>query len=323
LKLLVTGGAGFVGSHFVEMYSHENEITVIDDLSNGTLGNIKDVRKRIRLLTVDVSKPTVPRMLKTGKVEGIIHLACHPRSFSFKNPTRDVEVNLRATMNVLELARQHDAKLVFTSNSGIYGDPQYLPMDEQHPVNCKTPYDVNKYASELQMRTYRMQYGLRTVVCRLATVYGPRQRVNEKLGWRPVVATFLEYLTQGKRPVVFGDGNQTRDLIYVKDVADGLMKAFNSTHADGEVFNLSTGTETSINTLMGMVTDILGQSVEAEHGPPSVGDLRRMCCSNEKAKKVFGFEIRYPLKEALREYINWYKQNTQQPIKRRKRSQAQ
>lgn len=260
-------------------------------------------------MKTDVSKPTVVRLRGVGKVDGIIHLACHPRSFSFKNPTRDVEVNVRATMNVLELARRHDAKLVFTSNSGIYGDPQYLPMDEQHPINCKTPYDVNKYASELQMRTYRMQYGLRTVVCRLATVYGPHQRVNEKLGWRPVVATFLEYLTQGRRPVVFGDGNQTRDLIYVKDVADGLLKAFNSTKSDGEVFNLSTSKETSINNLLRMITDKLGLTVEAEHGPPSVGDLRRMCCSNEKARTVFGFEIKYPLREALEEYVKWYKQN--------------
>ncbi|MGA2785683.1 MAG: NAD-dependent epimerase/dehydratase family protein [Candidatus Bathyarchaeia archaeon] len=309
MKLLVTGGAGFVGSHFVERSCHENEITVIDDLSNGSLANIKEVRRRIRLMKTDVSKPTVVRLRGVGKVDGIIHLACHPRSFSFKNPTRDVEVNVRATMNVLELARRHDAKLVFTSNSGIYGDPQYLPMDEQHPINCKTPYDVNKYASELQMRTYRMQYGLRTVVCRLATVYGPHQRVNEKLGWRPVVATFLEYLTQGRRPVVFGDGNQTRDLIYVKDVADGLLKAFNSTKSDGEVFNLSTSKETSINNLLRMITDKLGLTVEAEHGPPSVGDLRRMCCSNEKARTVFGFEIKYPLREALEEYVKWYKQN--------------
>lgn len=309
MKLLVTGGAGFVGSHFVELFCHENELTVIDDLSNGSLANIKEVRKRIRLLKIDISNPTVAHSRKIGKVEGIIHLACHPRSFSFKNPTRDVDVNVKATMNVLELARQNDAKLVFTSNSGIYGDPQYLPMDEQHPINCKTPYDVNKYASELQMRTYRMQYGLRAVVCRLATVYGPRQRVNEKLGWRPVVATFLEYLTQGRRPIVFGDGNQTRDLIYVKDVANGLMKAFNSKQADGEVFNLSTGIETSINNLLRMITDALGLSVEAEHGPPSVGDLRRMCCSNEKAKTGFGFEIKYPLKEALEEYAKGYKQD--------------
>lgn len=308
MELLVTGGAGFVGSHFVEQSCDKNKITVIDDFSNGSLENIKAVRKKIRLIRTDVSKPTVVRRRDIGKPDGIIHLACHPRSFSFRNPTRDVEVNVRATMNVLEIARKHDAKLVFTSNSGIYGDPQYLPMDEKHPINCKTPYDVNKYASELQMNTYQKQYGLRTVICRLATVYGPRQRVNEKLGWRPVVATFLEYLTRGKRPIVFGDGNQTRDLIFVKDIVNGLLRAFNSKAADGGVFNLSTGVETPVNDIIKLIGSELGEDIKPEHGPPSIGDLRRMCCSNEKAREVFGFEIKYPLREALKEYVKWYQQ---------------
>jgi UDP-glucose 4-epimerase len=181
-------------------------------------------------------------------------------------------------------------------------------MDENHPIDCKTPYDVNKYSSELQMQTYHKQYGVRTVACRLATVYGPRQRVNERLGWRPVVATFLEYLMKGKQPVVFGDGEQTRDLIYVKDIVDGLWKAFSSTQTNGEAFNLSTGVETSINRLLEKICEALGKKVEATHGPPSIGDLRRMCCSNEKARKVFSFEITYPLEVALKEYIEWYQE---------------
>jgi UDP-glucose 4-epimerase len=209
-------------------------------------------------------------------------------------------------MNVLEVARRSDAKLVFTSNSGIYGDPSYLPMDEQHPINCKTPYDVNKYASELHMRAYQRQYGLATVACRLATVYGPRQRVNEKLGWRPVVATFLERVAKGKRPTIFGDGEQTRDLIYVRDVVDGLVKAFHSNDANGEVFNLGSGTETSINSVLRKICEILGKDIEPERQSPSVGDIRRMCCSNLKAKKTFGFKIKYPLDTALKEYVSWY-----------------
>lgn len=229
------------------------------------------------------------------------------RDPSVSTNQRDVDVNLRATMNMLELARKSDAKMVFTSNSGIYGDPQYLPMDEKHPIDCKTPYDVNKYASELQMLAYRKQYGVRTTVCRLATVYGPRQRVNEKLGWRPIVATFLEYLVKGKQPVVFGDGEQTRDLIYVKDVVDGLMKAFTSKEADGEAFNLGTCVETSVNVLLRTVGEITGKKVDPAQGPPSIGDLRRMCLSIEKAKRTFNFEIKYPLHIALKEYVEWYK----------------
>jgi UDP-glucose 4-epimerase len=305
MKLVVTGGAGFVGSHFVDRFASENEIVVLDDLSNGSISNIANVRRRIKFLRADVSKES--SIAKLGKVDGIFHLACHPRSFSFNKPARDADVNLRSTVNMLELARKSDAKLVFTSNSGIYGDPKYLPMDEKHPVDCKTPYDVNKYASELHMLAYQRQYGVRTVACRLATVYGPRQKVNEKLGWRPVVATFLEYLIKGKQPVVFGDGEQTRDLIYVKDVVDGLMKAFISKEADGEAFNLGTCVETSVNTLLRKIEEITGEKVEPALGPPSIGDLRRMCCSNEKAKKTFNFEIKYPLDIALKEYVEWYK----------------
>lgn len=300
MKLLATGGAGFVGSHVVEKLVKEHEVTVIDDLSNGTLANLRSVRKEIKFTRSDISKESSTR--RVGKVEGIFHLACHPRSFSFDRPARDVDVNMRSTANVLELARKHNAKVIFTSNSGIYGEPKYLPMDESHPIDCKTPYDVNKYASELLIRTYNRQYGLPTVVCRLATVFGPRQRVNEKLGWRPVVATFLERLVKGKRPTIFGDGEQTRDLIYVEDVADGLIKAFKSEETSGEVFNLSTGVETSVNSLLTTIRELLGSNIEPEHGPPSVGDIRRMCYSNSKAVKTFGFSIEHPLQVALKEY---------------------
>lgn len=299
----MTGGAGFIGSHFIERYADKNDIIVMDDLSNGSLANIDSVRTKIKFRKVDISKESSIANLRN--IEGIFHLACHPRSFSFIRPTRDVDVNVRSTINMLELARKTDAKIVFTSNSGIYGDPKYLPMDENHPIDCKTPYDVNKYSSELQMNTYRKQYGIKTVACRLATVYGPRQRVNEKLGWRPVVATFLEYLIQGKRPVVFGDGEQTRDLIYVTDVVQGLMAAFGSKEADGDAFNLSTGIETSVNSLLTKIGENLGKSINLAHGPPSVGELRRMCCSNEKAKRVFNFTINYPLDLALKEYVEW------------------
>jgi UDP-glucose 4-epimerase len=303
LKLLVTGGAGFVGSHLVERIA-ENQVAVFDDLSNGSLSNLKSVRKKVKFLKVDVSKETA--VTKAGKVEGIFHLACHPRSFSFARPAKDVDGNVRSTVNMLELARKSDAKLVFTSNSGIYGEPQYLPIDEKHPIDCKTPYDVDKYAAELQIRAFARQYGLRSTICRLATVYGPRQRVNEKLGWRPAVATFVEYLLAGKSPVVFGDGEQTRDLIYVKDVADGLVKAFESKEADGEIFNLSTGVETSVNSLLNQIMTTTGKKVVPSRGPPSVGDIRRMCYSNEKARRILNFEVKHPLDLALKEYLEWY-----------------
>jgi len=307
LRLLVTGGAGFVGSHLVEALASDHHVVVADDLSNGSMSNLDSVRDKVRFLKVDISKPTAAK--KVGKVDGIFHVACHPRSFSFDRPWRDVEVNLRSTVNMLELARKYDAKMVFTSNSGIYGEPQYLPIDERHPIDCKTPYDVDKYASELQIKAFAKQYALRTVVCRLATVFGPRQRVNERLGWRPLVATFVERMTTGAPPVIFGDGEQTRDLIYVTDVVHGLIGAFNSDRASGETFNISTGVETSVNEVFRMIANILGSAVVPERGSPSVGDIRRMCYSNAKARETFDFEIRYPLSSALKDYVAWCLEN--------------
>ncbi len=303
MRLLVTGGAGFVGSHLVHTLARGNDVVVVDDLSNGSLSNLKNARRKVKFLKTDISKPSV--IGKLGRVDGIFHLACHPRSFSFDRPARDVEVNVKSTINMLELARKCNAKLIFTSNSGIYGEPKYLPIDENHSIDCKTPYDVNKYASELQIKAFERQFGVKAVVCRLATVYGPGQRVNEKVGWRPLIATFIERLATGKRPTIFGDGEQTRDLIYVKDVVDGLVNAFSSTAAEGDVFNLSTGVETSVNSVYHMLLDAFGKHVEPERGPSSVGDVRRMCYSNEKAKKAFGFTIEYPLDSALKDYVAW------------------
>lgn len=297
-----------MGSHLVEnLVAEGNQVIVLDDLSNGSLNNLRAVRKDITLLRLDASKESSIR--KIGKLDGIFHLACHPRSFSFHRPARDVDVNLRSTINMLEVARKHDAKLVFTSNSGIYGEPQHVPMDEEHPIDCKTPYDVNKYASELQIRAFVKEFALKSVVCRLASVYGPRQKVNEKLGWRPVVATFVNCFVTRKPPVVFGDGEQTRDLIYVKDVVDGLVKAFNSEEAEGEAFNLSTGVETSVNCLLQMISDVFGIELHPERGPPSIGDIRHMCYSNLKAQRIFKFEVKYPLSVALKGYVAWARVN--------------
>ena len=307
LRFLVTGGAGFVGSHLVESLTQGNQLVALDDLSNGSLSNLKSAGREVKFLRADASRESV--IARVRRIDGIFHLACHPRSFSFDSPARDVDVNLRSTVNMLELARKKDAKLIFTSNSGIYGEPEYLPVDEKHRIDCKTPYDVNKYASELQIRAYAKEYGLRTVVCRLATVYGPRQRVNEKLGWRPLVATFFERLMSNKPPTIFGDGEQTRDLIYVKDVVDGLIRSFNSKEANGEIFNLGTGTEVSVNDVYRMISEALGKSIEPERGPPSIGDIRRMCYSNLKAKRVFGFEIKYPFAVALKEYVAFVSRN--------------
>ncbi|MBN2073490.1 MAG: GDP-mannose 4,6-dehydratase, partial [Actinobacteria bacterium] len=240
-SILVTGGAGFVGSHLSEYIIEKGgNIVIIDDLSNGSMENLDNIRDEIDFIQFDISgsMSKLKELLVKYKFDGIFNLACFPRSLSLSDPVRDVDVNARGTINILEIARGNHSKVVFTSNSGIYGNPEYLPMDEKHPDKPSTPYDANKLVSEYYLKIYNKIYGLPIAICRLATVYGERQRT--KPGWKPVIPEFVAKVLQNEPPTIYWDGNQTRDLIYVKDVVQGLTKAYTSDTKD-EIFILGTG----------------------------------------------------------------------------------
>ena len=210
-RVLVTGGAGFIGSHLVErLVDLNHEVVVLDDLSNGNLQNLKNVREEINLIKQDVS---VPFLLPDLNV--IFHLACFPRSRSFENPRRDIEVNVIGMINVLELARKNDAEVIFSSNSGIY-DTSRIPIDENTPDDPKTPYDLDKLQAENYMKLYGNTYGIEYVIFRFATVYGPRQNVSPE--WKPVVMEFISKVQKRQAPTIYWDGEQTRDFIYVDDI---------------------------------------------------------------------------------------------------------
>jgi len=193
--------------------------------------------------------------------------------------------------------------MVFTSNSGIYGDPEYLPIDETHPDKPSTPYDANKLVSEYYMKIYHHIYGIPIAICRLATVYGERQRTE--LEWKPVIPEFATNIQRGEPPTIYWDGEQTRDLIYVKDVVQGLLKAFTSENTEDEVFILGTGIETSINDIYKIICQSLGKNVEPKRAGKVDGDIRRMKLSSAKAKKVFGFTPDYSLEQGIKNYIDW------------------
>ena len=283
-KILVTGGAGFIGSHLVEeLLLKGAKVTIIDDFSNGRMENLKNFRNKVLVIKYDISSPFLKLRKKIkDNFDGIFHLACFPRSMSLKDPFRDLEVNARGTLNVLEIARLNkNCKVVFTSNSGIYGDPKYLPIDEKHPDNPITPYDANKLVSEYYMKIYYRIFGVPIAICRLATVYGERQRINS--GWRPLIPEFVTKISKGQRATIYWDGEQTRDLIYVKDVVQGLIKAFLANTKD-EVFILGTGVETSINKIYRIICEEFGKWIEPKRREKMPGDLRRMKLSYKKAK---------------------------------------
>jgi UDP-glucose 4-epimerase len=306
-RFLCIGGAGFIGSHLCDaLVERGADVLVLDDLSNGTKANLKDY---IKEKTISFNKGDIAHSLFLNfdyKIDGIFHLACWPRSLSLADPDRDVEVNALGTIHALELARKTGAKVVFTSNSGIYGNPEYLPIDEKHPDKPSTPYDANKLVSEYYMKIYHRIYGVPIAICRLATVYGPRQRI--KPGWAPVIPEFATKLSKGEAPTIYWDGEQTRDLIYVKDVVQGLIKAYEADTGD-ETYILSTGVETSINQIYRTVAMgiFCPRDIQPRRAPMVPGDIRRMLLSYAKAEARFGFKPEYTLEQGIENYLTWFK----------------
>jgi UDP-glucose 4-epimerase len=214
-------------------------------------------------------------------------------------------------ISVLELAKKDNAKVVFTSNSGIYGSTSNgAPIDENSINNPTTPYDANKLVSEYYCKIYHNIYNTRSAIVRFATVYGERQKVNEALNWRPLVATFVKNVVRNEKVTVNGDGLQTRDLLYVKDAVQGVIKAMESSSNSAEIFLLSTNTETSVNKVLKSIENIVGTKANVIHSDFLKGDIMRMRYSYSKAKNNFGFEPSYSLENGITRMIEYTRKNS-------------
>src|SRR5579875_475698 len=306
-KVMITGGAGFVGSHLVEALLQDGaEITIVDDFSNSSDRNVKEIGgDKVKLVNKDIVD-TDWSSLHSLDPDVIFHLATHPRSFSIQDPMRNMEVNVKGMLNMLEFARKKNSKVVYTSNTGIYGNPPSVPVDESFRDDPFTPYDANKLIGEHYGKIFHKIHGLYFVTFRLATIFGERQKINEKLGWHPVIPEFVQLLLNNRVPTIHWDGKQTRDFTYVKDVVNGLILGAKSNNAAGEVFNLSTNKETSIMEVYQLICKILNKDVKPTAGNALPGDIRRMRFSYDKAKRTLGYEPKYTLEESVRRYINWF-----------------
>ena len=304
---LVTGGFGFVGSHLVEeLYNLGNHVTVLDNLSNGRLENLNHLKDVIKYIS---NVENLQSTYFSDRFDGIFHLATAPRSSSLINPIQDIESNCKGMISVLEVAKKHNAKVVFTSNSGIYGSSQDgSPITETYENNPTTPYDANKLVSEYYAKIYHNIHKVNSAIVRFATVFGERQVVNEKLNWRPLVATFVKNLVNNEKVIINGDGEQTRDLIYVKDAVQGVIKAMNSSVNDAAVCLISTNTETSVNQVLKIVEQVIGTKAKIEFKEALSGDIRRMRYDYSKAKKTIGYEPKYSPKEGIEKLVS-YTQN--------------
>jgi len=308
-NVIVTGGTGFIGSHLIESLLENNvNVTVVDDNSNGHIENLKPYLDKLEIVNFDISN-TDWSVLDNYTPDTIFHLATHPRSFSLSDPIRNAEVNVIGTLNLLHFAKKKKSKVIYTSNSGICGEPKFFPVTEEHPVDCKTPYDANKLIGEYYVKIYYKIHGIYSIIFRLATVYGERQLVNSKFGWRPLIPSLVEKIVANDTPLIQWDGEQTRDLIYVKDVVDCLIKGANTTDQGGEMFLLSTNIETSVNKVFQLVCKVMKKKVTPKYEEENDGDLRRMVLSYDKAKKHLGYIPKYTLEEGIRRYIKWYNSN--------------
>jgi UDP-glucose 4-epimerase len=312
----VTGGAGFVGSHLTEtLAKNGHEVIVIDDLSNGTVDNIKGLD--INFLRLDISKPFSEIIFKKFpnlKVKAIFHLACFPRSMSFANPLRDVDVNVKGMINVIYIAKKIKCKVIFSSNSGIYGSHEKLPINESYPDNPSTPYDIDKLAAEHYLRIYSREFGFPVTIFRFATVYGSRQKISPQ--WKPVVAEFVCKMLEGVPPTIEGNGEQTRDFIHVSDVVDALLKSVD-TQTDLTPIILSSNKMLSINQLYATIARILKFDKAPNKAPEKIGDIKRMCYDNSKAKKLLNWTPQTDLESSLINDVIPYYRNLLQKRKAR------
>jgi UDP-glucose 4-epimerase len=298
---LVTGGAGFIGSHLVELLMRKGfSVIVLDNLSTGRLENIREHLNdpQFRFVRGDIlDRQSVEGAM--GGVQAVFHLAAITSvPYSVKHPEITRQVNVEGTRNLLEACLRGGAeRFIFVSSCAVYGEPEYLPVDEGHPTRPVSPYAESKLEAENLCREFQERYGLRTTVIRPFNVYGPGMR-NDQYGG--VIARFIERLSLGKPPVIYGDGEQTRDFVHVEDAVRAMVLALESRKAVGRTFNVATGAPTSINRLAQLLIELLGaDGIEAEHRKARAGDVRYSYADIQEARDVLGFEPRISLKEGL------------------------
>ena len=243
-NILVTGGAGFIGSHLVDRLSPENKVIVLDDLSSGSLVNLEKNKDQVTFIKGDVLDRALLEDI-VAEVELVFHLAANVGNIkSIEDPYFDMDVNIRGTINLLEACLNSNIKrLVYSSSGAIFGEAKYLPIDEEHPLNPESPYAVSKLAAEKYCFAFHKVHGVPTTALRYFNVYGPRQDTSE---YANAISIFLNRIKDGESLTIFGDGKQTRDFVFIEDVVTANLLAATQSAAVGEIFNIATGQATSV-----------------------------------------------------------------------------
>ena len=298
-RWLVTGGAGFIGSHLVEaLVARDKQVRVLDNFSTGRWENLAAVRDRIEVVEGDIRDPRAVRQAMDG-VEVVAHLAAIVSvERSLQDPQETTEVNTGGTLHLLEAARRAGVqRFLFASSAAIYGDHSQLPLQEELPPHPLSPYAASKVAGEALCQAYRAAYGLSTVVLRFFNIYGPRQDPHSP--YSGVISIFVGRMRQGLPPVIYGDGQQTRDFVYVEDVVAALIRAGERDGASGAVVNVARGEETSVLQLVALLNQALGTHLEPIFAPARAGEVRRSAGDPRRAQAVLGWRPTVGLTEGL------------------------
>jgi len=309
LRYLVTGGAGFIGSNIVdEIVKRGHDVSVLDDLSAGKEKNLADVRDRIEFHKGSITDLAAVQSTCKG-VDYVIHLAARtsvPRSV--QNPIETNSINIGGTLNVLVAAR--DAKVrrfVYAASSSAYGETPVLPKKETMTPAPISPYGITKFVGELYAQVFGRVYGLENASVRFFNVFGPRQDPTSQ--YSGVLSRFMLAAIEGKQPVVYGDGEQSRDFTYVDNVVDETLRACTAEGASGLVFNGGTGARITLNEALRQLERISGAKLEPKHDPPRAGDIHDSQADVTLANKVLGYKPLVNFEEGLRRTWAWYKEN--------------
>jgi len=297
--ILVTGGAGFIGSHLVkELVKTGYSVRVLDNLSNGSLENIREIINNVEFIKGDIRDKSVVEDALKG-VDAVVHLAALiDVAESVEKPELYLDVNVNGTFNLAKASKKVST-FIFASTCAVYGEPVKIPIGEDHPLNPKSPYAATKIAGEAFVQAYGNLYGYRPVILRFFNVYGPRQ----SKAYAGVITEFVKKATRGEPPIIFGDGEQTRDFVHVKDVTKAIINALDSDNASG-IYNIGSGVAITINDLAHLILKLAGKTnVEPVHEPPRPGDIKHSQANINRAKKELGYSPSVSLEEGIREIL--------------------
>ena len=322
MRFLITGGAGFIGSHLVEhLVAAGHDVTVLDDLSSGSRANLAAVRRQIRFIRGSVTELNTCRRAAAGVDCVLHHAAVTSVQRSVDEPLVTHQVNATGTLNVLLAAREKGVRrLVYAGSTSAYGNPDTLPNSEEHVTRPLSPYAASKLAGEEYCVAFHATYGLETVVLRYFNIFGPRQDPNSQ--YAAVVPRFITTALAGERPTIFGDGGQTRDFVYIANIVHANLLAARAPAAGvvGQVFNVGCGKGVSVNQLWEHIRTLAGVPLAPQYAQGRAGEVRNSVAGLAKTTRLLGYQPIIDFEEGLRQTVAFYR--TQRDARPRKRARA-